>query len=62
MQELLEKKEKLEAMEGIEIFKEVFIDAKIYRINMSICDNHETPIAEFAILGLILAVNMDLSG
>lgn len=40
MQELLDKKEKLEAMEGIEIFKEVFIDAKIYRINMSICDNH----------------------
>lgn len=29
---------------------------------MSICDNNENSIADFAILGLILAVNMDLSG
>jgi hypothetical protein len=35
----------MEAMEGIEIFKEVVIDLKIYRVNLAICDAQEQAVA-----------------
>jgi hypothetical protein len=62
MQELLDKKEKLEAMEGIEIFKEVVIDVKVYRLNLAIRDAEEAVVAEFGLLGVSLNVDMDLTG
>lgn len=62
MQELLDKKEKLEAMEGIDIFKEVLIEAKVYRVNLGICDLKDTPIADLSLVGIFLQVNMNLTG
>lgn len=49
-------------MEGIEIFKEVVIDVKIYRLNLAIRDTQEAVVAEFGLLGVSLNVHMDLTG
>ena len=49
-------------MEGIEIFKEILIDVRIYRVNLGICDLKDSAIADLSLVGIFLNVHMDLTG
>lgn len=49
-------------MEGIEIFKKVEIDIKIYRANFKVCDINDVSVADFAVVGISIGLHMDLTG
>ncbi len=49
-------------MQGIQIFKKVQIDVKIYRANFKVCDINDISIADFAVVGISIGLHMDLTG
>jgi hypothetical protein len=61
MEELLLQKEKLEAMEGVDLFKEIKILSQVDRVMINLLRG-DKKFAEFGFLGVILDCVMDLNG
>lgn len=61
LEELLQRKAQLEAMEGVELFKQIVIQTQIDRIMVSLLKS-DRQFAEFGLLGTSIDSVMDLNG
>ena len=61
MDEFLQRKEMLTAMEGVELFKQVKILSQVDRAMLFLLNN-DKKFAEFGLLGVIVDCVMDLNG